>query len=313
MKKEQIAAFCERYFIATGCQLIEKSPAHLQVKLSPEADRELTGRTYYWNFIERTGAEPETMSFTFIFDPEAHAGSKPEPARADSAGSHRYYGLPPIAPQPGRTLEEPLVYGARRLEQLFDSACRKGAYLQLFEQPPDLPPGSAVSVPYATWLVVNYKISYICDMKREELMSLGIHLATGEIATDFIGKLVNKRLSPRMPPRTTLTEAISLARAAELLEQVIIGHLNRQDTAWAEEARARLAEEQERIDAYYEDLLAGEGLEPETRQALEGQHDKRREEIRWQHEPRIEVCPVNSGLFHLLTDSFRGRGNFDGI
>lgn len=310
MKKEQIAKFCERYFTATGCQLIEKSPIHLQVKLSPEADRELTGRTYYWHFIERTGAEPETMSFTFIFDPEAHARTKPatDPSGAGTPG--RYAGLPPIAPQPGRTLEEPLVFGARRLEQLFDSACRKGAYLQLFEEPPGLPPGSAASVPYATWLGVNYKISYICDMKKEELMSLGIHLATGEIADDFIGKLADRRLSPRMPPRTTLTDAISLSRAAELLEQVILRHLNRQDTAWAEEARERLAEEQARIDAYYGDLLATEGLEPETRQALAEQHENRRAEIRWQHEPRIEVCPVNSGLFHLLTDTFRGRSRW---
>lgn len=307
MRKEQIASFCERYFIATGCQLIEKTPVHLQVKLSPEADRELTGRTYYWNFVERTGAEPETMSFTFVFDPDAHARSKPQPAQGDSAGPQRYYGLPPIAPQPGRTLEEPLVYGARRLEQLFDSACRKGAYLQLFEEPPDPQPGTFVSVPYATWLGVNYKISYICDMKREELMSLGIHLATGEIVTDFFGKLANRRLTPRMPPRTTLTESISLTRAAELLEQIIVDHLNGQDTTWAADARARLAEEQERIDAYYGDLLGNAGLEPEDRATITEQHENRREEIRWQHEPRIEVCPVNSGLFHLLTDTFRGR------
>ena len=102
MNKEQIAHFCERYFTATGSHLIEKSPIHMKVKLSPDADRDLTGRSYYWNFVERTGAEAETMSFMFIFDPEAREKEK----EADSAGKAqpgssgnsilgRYFGMPP--------------------------------------------------------------------------------------------------------------------------------------------------------------------------------------------------------------------------
>lgn len=308
MNKERIASFCERYFTATGSSIIEKSPVYLQVKLSPEADRDLTGRTYYWNFVERTGAEPETMSFRFIIDPEAHERLQPKPAdQGTNSVLNRYFGLPPIAPQPGRTLEEPLVFGSRRLEQLFDSACRKGAYLQLFEEPPALPAGRIGTVSYSTWLGVNYKISYICDMKKEELLSLGIHLATGEIADQFFAKLEGRKLTPRLPPRTMLSESISLERAASLLEQVVFARLGRQDTAWATEARARLAEEQARIDAYYEELLANAGPEPEEREKIVAQHEKRREEIRWQHEPRIEVCPVNCGFFHLLEDSFLRR------
>ena len=73
MNAGQVADFCLRYLEATGCRILEKSPAHVKVKLSPEADRDLTGRSYYWNFVERTGAEPETMSFVFVFDPERHA------------------------------------------------------------------------------------------------------------------------------------------------------------------------------------------------------------------------------------------------
>lgn len=306
MNKEEIASFCERYFTAIGCELIEKSPVYLHVKLSPEADRELTGRTYYWNFVERTGVEPETMSFRFIFDPEAHERSKP--ASDEPAVPNRFAGLPPIVPRPGRTLEEPLVFGTRRLEQLFASACRRGAYLQLFEEPPETGiPLSPASVPYATWLGVNYKISFISDMKREELMSLGIHLSTGEIAEDFFGKLKHRTLSLRMPPRTMLRETITLERAARQLEQVVFDRLRSQDYTWAAEARSRLREEEERLAAYYGDLLAAAGLEPEAREELENQYAKRRDEIRWQHEPRIEVCPVNCGFFHLLDDTFRPR------
>src|SRR5690606_18142998 len=142
MNKEQIASFCERYFAAAGCTILEKTPVHLTVKLSPEADRELTGRDYYWNFVERTGAEPETLSFRFILDPEGHerekAKSSPDgqPGRAGASGLSVLHGLPPVAPQPGRTPEETLVFGSRRLDQLVASACRRGACLQLFEEPP---------------------------------------------------------------------------------------------------------------------------------------------------------------------------------
>ena len=60
-----------RYLQAMDCQIIEKDTAHVIVKLSPNADRELTQRSYYWNFIERTGAVAETMTFQFVFDTEA--------------------------------------------------------------------------------------------------------------------------------------------------------------------------------------------------------------------------------------------------
>jgi hypothetical protein len=359
MNKEQIASFCERYFAAAGCTILEKTPVHLTVKLSPEADRELTGRDYYWNFVERTGAEPETLSFRFILDPEGHerekAKSSPDgqPGRAGASGLSVLHGLPPVAPQPGRTLEETLVFGSRRLDQLVASACRRGACLQLFEEPPspsDVPgiasrpsPSAAAAGPsspatrsgppsaalsgaqtslaaagpppapsanpfsrrYATWLGVNYKISFVCDRKREELMSLGVHLSTGEIVGDFFPEVARRRLSPVMPPGTMIGETISLERAASLLEKSVLGHLARQNHDWAEDARRRLAEEEARVGAYYDERLADPGLSPEERDAVEAERRQRLEEIRWQHEPRIEVKPVNYGLFHLWTDTFQ--------
>jgi len=318
MNREQIASFCERYFSAAGCTIIEKTPVWLHVKLSPEADRELTGRDYYWNFVERTGAEPETMSFKFILDPEAYEREKAKAAHgpggpsaggpgagATGAVPSVLAGLPPVAPRPGRTLEEPLVFGSRRLDQLFASACRRGACLQLFEEPSAGP--SPFSRRYATWLGVNYKISFVCDRKREELMSLGIHLSTGEIADDFFARLERRRLAPLMPAGTMLGETISLERAARQLEQHVLGRLAGQNHDWAGEARRRLAEEEERVIAYFEDRLADAALSPEEREAVIAQRGQRLEEIRWQHEPRIEVQPVNYGLFHLWTDTFRPR------
>ena len=59
-----------RFLEAYDCTILEKTPAYVTAKLSPEADREMTGRPYYWSFIERTGAAAETMTYKFVFDPE---------------------------------------------------------------------------------------------------------------------------------------------------------------------------------------------------------------------------------------------------
>ncbi|SFL27983.1 protein YqhG of unknown function [Paenibacillus sp. 1_12] len=72
MKPEQIERFVMRFLHAEKCDIIEKHPAYVTAKLSPSADKELTFRPYYWSFVERTGIVPETMTCTFIFDPEAH-------------------------------------------------------------------------------------------------------------------------------------------------------------------------------------------------------------------------------------------------
>lgn len=47
MNSKQVHKYVNRYLEATDCSIIEKSPAHFTVKLSPEADRELTNRPYY--------------------------------------------------------------------------------------------------------------------------------------------------------------------------------------------------------------------------------------------------------------------------
>jgi|GEM_PF-374415 len=72
MNKRSIHTFVMRFLEAYGCTVVEKTPASVTVKLSPEADREMTGRPYYWSFVERTGAPAETMTYTLVFDPEAH-------------------------------------------------------------------------------------------------------------------------------------------------------------------------------------------------------------------------------------------------
>src|SRR4029453_9536049 len=68
LNEKQVHKFLNRYLEATECSILEKSHTHFPVKLSPHADRELTNRPYYWSFVDRVGAEPETMTYLFVTD-----------------------------------------------------------------------------------------------------------------------------------------------------------------------------------------------------------------------------------------------------
>jgi hypothetical protein len=301
------------YLEATGSQIIEKHPAYVTVKLSPAADKDLTNRPYYWGFVERTGTEPETMTFTFIFDPEKHeemkkqkASAQPsppapglgQPAEGDSILS-RYFGFVPTPPAIQRVPSDVVTYGSRRLEQIFDVARNKGKYVCLYEDPAREQKQARAYMQYSTWLCVNWKVEFICDMKRDELHSLGINLASGEIVEQFHELLLNKKLTPRLPEHVhTPRRSYTLAKAVSMLEQLLEKKIKKYDHSWADEARERLTEELERIDSYYESLLKPIEDE-EAKQKAEEQYNNRKAEIEWQYTPRVEVNAINCGIFHI--------------
>ncbi|PYI56520.1 YqhG family protein [Paenibacillus flagellatus] len=331
MNAKQVQKFALRYLEATGCHIIEKHPAYVTVKLSPEADKRLTNRSYYWSFVERTGAPPETMTFTFVFDPEklrAEAEAKgagapplngaprpgaspqvlgpsgqPLPPGAQDTILGRYFGIAPGGPAtgPGRVPREEVTFGSKRLAQLFDAVKADGRWVQLFETPdPSSRVGPGPSAGYVSFLNVNVKIELACDMKRDELHSFGVNLATGELRDRFFESIAGRKLTPRLPPNVYIARpAVTLAKGRSIVEQHVERLLKRYDHRWAAAANERLRDELERVDRYYEDAV--KGLEDEQRQAAEDQWRKRREELDWQYRPRIRVTVVNGGLFHLQT------------
>lgn len=316
MNTEQIEEYVTRYIEATGCQVIEKSPAHVTVKLSPEADKALTNRSYYWNFVERTGAEPETMTYTFVFDPEemerldeqknnkadnnneaVKNSASAVPAPNDSILG-RYFGFVPTAAQ-GRTHREHLSYGSSRLQQIFQSVKSQGKYVNLYEEP--LNPFQPLQTSaYTSWFVVNYKVQFTCDMKRDELHSLGISLSTGEIAEEFHAYLLTKTLTPKLPANTHIRETITLSRAQSELNKYLEQIIQTYNHDWAEEARERMQVEVARMESYYHDLIKAADEDKKTQ--LKEQRQNRLEEIQWQYKPRIQVNVINCGIFHLLSD-----------
>lgn len=305
------------YLEATECAIIEASPLHITVKLSPRADRMLTDRPYYWGFVERTGVDPETLSFTFVFDPEKYdnqaalAVPPPAPPAGSNAGNTsssnpqetilgRYFGIVPTLPRigPGMIRREDIIYGSKRLQQIWSAARDEGKCLYLFEDPGSRQRTTLFSAAYEPWLGVCYKVEMSCDLKREELHYLGISLVKGTIIDNFNAKISGCELTPRLPENVHIQPyELTVQAATDLLEAYLTSQLAELDYTWAEQARERLRVELEIIDMYYGELLK----EPDEEKllAVQEQYSKRRQETIWQYEPQIAVSAITYGLFHL--------------
>lgn len=333
MNRERIERFVNRYLAATGCRVVEKGDGHLTVRLSPEADKDLMNRSYYWSFVERTGAEPEPMAFKFIFDPEAGSGLPEKPVQAGvpivpggTAPGPAASGImpggqpgPPVSPDGqappqnsilgryfgfvpagggGRVPSDVMTFGSRRLEQLFGVVQNKGRFVRLFEEMGKDSRNPFASVGYSTWLSVNFKVELVCDMKRDELHSLGIHLGTGQIVERFFERLRRRSLTPQLPSNIHLQPVrMSLIDAVEQLESFLEDSVKQYDHRWADDALRRLSDEYAKIDGYFQDLLLH--IEPGKRAEVEEQYRNREQEIEWQYRPRIKVSVINCGFFHL--------------
>ncbi|CAH1206734.1 hypothetical protein PAECIP111893_02597 [Paenibacillus plantiphilus] len=312
MNEKQVHKFVQRYLETTDCRIIEKSPAHFHVKLSPRADRDLTNRPFYWSFVDRTGADPETMSMLLVTDKQKYEtsinnggsgnGAAAAPSSQDEAANAalgRSLGyVHGTLHTSMRVPREELHYGSRKLEQLFESAKGGGSYVCLFQEPDKRGIHPHQSTAYTAWLGVNLKIEFACDQKREEIYSIGVSLATGQHIEQFHDRLLELRLTPRLPPNVHIAKnAVSLHKAAAMIEQTMERRLKSYDFNWAVSAAVRLQDELNTIEHYYDPLI--QSAEEEHRAAIQEQYERRRNEIRWQYEPRVAVSAINCGIFHL--------------
>ncbi|GAB7386785.1 YqhG family protein [Bacillaceae bacterium] len=257
MNQTQIREFMETYFQAFDSVFLEKHPAYFTVKLPKEVDKDIGNRPFYWSYVEKLGMEPQPLVVTFVFDRERF---------------------------PNHVRAEEIRFGSARLHQIFASAKKHGRFVRLYEKQA-LP----LQAPLMPWLSVNVKIEFICDRKRDVLLSVGIDLIRGEIVPDFYKKVRNLPLSPKIPElQYTLPPALALADAVERLERYVRSEIAKYDTAWAHEARERLQQEIALLEAYY-----GEHCDSAA------EKEQRIQELRWQYEPRIEVRTTNVGLFFL--------------
>jgi len=290
MNIKQVQKFVVAYLETTKCHFIEKSPSGITVKLSPDADRALSNRPYYWSYVDRTGVEPETMTYRWSFA---------NPTIEDRASNNP---ISYVMTESGRIIQEDVYFGSRRLQQLFEVVSLAGRCVTLFEEPPRGRLGPLGSLPYTAWLGVNFKVGYECDMKREELYNWGISLATGVINEKFMDTLKDRKLTPRLPSNVhLLRNGFSLRKGMAQLESALERKLKNADYTWAVEAEGRRQDELERIRHYYRPML--ENMEHpdqrEQKEALTARFRQRETEIDWQYRPRVTVSVLNCGIFHL--------------
>lgn len=261
----RVHRFAERYFSANDCQIIERSPHHLKVKLSVKVDKELINRPFYWMYVEKMNLQPNPTTLNLI--------SKPEKAPEGFNG-------------------EFLSFGTPRFRQILQSAINQGRFIRLYENKTPETNNPNNSSPYTPWFGVNYKLSYICDQKKDELLSLGINLYDGQIKSNFYPQIKQRIWTPKIPAhRHIIRPRFQLIECLGKLENFIEEHIKKQDSTWAREAKKRLDQELKQVSLYYPEGESETGTEAEKKQRIQ--------EIYWQYHPRIEVDIINAGLFYL--------------
>ncbi|SFS59048.1 YqhG family protein [Marininema halotolerans] len=265
MEPNQVRSLTLRYLEAYDCHMIEKHPDYIETRLSIEVDKDIIQRPFYWMYVEKMGLEPQPATLLFTFEP----GKAPSGVREDL-----------------------LTSGAPRFQQMLRSARNHGRFVRLYEdkRPRLLKEGS---LPYEPWLVLHYQVSFLCDRKKDHLISLGIDLRTGAISEGFDQQLQGRDWTHKLPDRRhTLPSILSIPEAVGELEYWLQGWIENQDLTWADQAMDQLNQELAQLHAFYpEEWRMSDELHEEKKQRL-------RESI-WQYHPRVEVETVSAGLFYL--------------
>ncbi|HZG14896.1 MAG TPA: YqhG family protein [Candidatus Bathyarchaeia archaeon] len=247
MNQQEVRSYIERYFAAFSTHIVETHPHYFTVKLPVEVDKDIGNRPFYWSWVEKMNLPYQPMVLTFIFQPDQ--------VGTDIRG-------------------EQIHFGASRLQQIFQSAANHGRFVCMYEHHPAMisPLGSGTrrSNPLTPWLGLNVKISFICDKKKDLLLYLGVNLYQPRVVHNFYPFLQRLQLQPSIPAYYyTQAKTISLEQGVSLLEQEINRVIQQQDSRWAMEARERLHDEWEILEAYYTELALREKTVDEEEQADE--------------------------------------------
>jgi hypothetical protein len=283
MNSAQLANWLHRFCERTGCEVHERTPSHLTVRLAAEVDRLLTNRPYYWLFVERMGIVPETLKMKWQFAVQASTDKQTVPSQPLHTGPR----IPEFA----------CYFGSRGLQQIFQASHERGRFVRLFERPLATNVRNRGSQTYHTWACFNVKLEYVCEFKCEQLLSIGVQLQNGRVVHDFHQALLSQsdlatRLQPQLPEQTHLArEHLRIEDAWRLVLKEVELILHAQDLQWVDEAHTRLREEHDRHEAFVAQL-------PEDARA-QHPYETRVAEINRQFSPRIRIAMISGGLFHL--------------
>lgn len=266
MKQTQIRSFVERYLEANQCQILSSSPDQIEAQLSVEVDQDLLNRPMYWMYVQTMQLPPNPVQFRFFFT-----------ETSESQGIYSDY----------------LFRGSPRFHRMLDSAQKQGRFVRLYQQITSKRKHWGQSTGYDPILAVHFRVSSVCDQKRDELCLLAINLHTSESLPNFFTWAKKQNWSHQLPAEHYVKPwHLTLAEAVGELEYQVQEKIEQSDQSWAKEANQRLAEEFELLEQYYP---AEAQMNPE--ESLEKK--QRLRELAWQYQPRIEIEVVNAGLFHI--------------
>ncbi|MGY0693008.1 YqhG family protein [Virgibacillus sp. FSP13] len=249
--------FLTHYFTAHDCQITHNQNGVVTVQLNEKMDRALMNRPFYWHYIKKMGHDGDPMRLTLITNPD-NQGEK----------------------------GEWIHFGSPRLQQIFTHLRSNEKYTKLFQQI-----NTTTKTPLHPWLVINMKISYIGKQKKDEIISIGLHLLSGMMKPNMMEHLEKLPLQQTISDYCfTLSPLIRIKSGFLRIESVIEQHIQKQSNEWADESLQTLTEEMNMLKHFYHDT------DDETRA---NQMDKELEEINNRYQPTITYNVINGGIFYL--------------
>ena len=238
MRQEEIYLFLERFFTANGCTITDKSSGHMTVQLTVEVDKQIMNRPFYWHWLEKTGGEPNPMKITLI--------TNEDEAPSDIEGEFIHFGSP-------------------RLFQIFQAVQKNGKFIRLYEKIRS----EGAHIPLEPWLGMNVTISYQSDMKKDKLLSLGLHLISGQLTESFQEQMEARELSSQISDYCyTMSPLIKPESGIKRLER------------WNNDLAL--------LNQFYEDTEE----KPE-------EYEIEKKALQTLYEPKIDIKVQNGGLFYL--------------
>ncbi|GGE73881.1 YqhG family protein [Priestia taiwanensis] len=261
MQQHDIHHYLNRFFTTTECD-VTSNPHGLDVQLTMDMDKKLMNRPFYWHYLEKTGGTPNPMKLSFI--------TNPNDVPDDIQG-------------------ETIHYGSTRLHQIFTVVQELGGHIRLFEEARNI----TNNTPLHPWILLNMKVSYQCDRKKDILYSFGIHLLSGRIIKSFYDTLHTLSFSPKIPDFCfTLSPFIKPQSGIKRIEDLLTSMLESEEHIWADEARNRWEHDLQLLEKFYE------GLEE-----LPESYHIEKSALKEQYEPKIHISVINGGLFYLTEPS----------
>lgn len=281
--QEQIQEFCRRYFTGVGAPIHIDQPDFLQVELPREIDKELTDRPFYWMYVEATGQQVPNSVLSFSFRPDLEIE--------------------------GVEKMEFVTLGSFRLNKLIESTQKRGRFAKVYQKANALAGGGA----YVPLLLTTFKLSFVADRRRDEIVSYAVHLGNGQVVRDVYERVENLAFDEQ-PALTSTTPATNytVTQGYERIKQHVTADIEALDHTWAEEADANLQREMEQLETYYESLglvNADEGKNDEEKAKKAAMYAAERElriaELKWRCAPRVGIEPFHFALLYVFEPTWR--------